>query len=62
MAIEYQQQTSMEAKPMDHHQVEANMDQFPFFGEQPNSVLQLATIPPQMYPYHLQLAQPSLQD
>ncbi|KAF3455903.1 hypothetical protein FNV43_RR00545 [Rhamnella rubrinervis] len=63
MAMEYQQQTSMEAKPMDHHQVEANMEQLPFFGEQqPNSVLQLATIPPQMYPYHLQLAQPSLQD
>lgn len=62
MAIEYQQQTSLEAKPMEH-QVQAMVHQFPSFGDQPpNSVLQLATIPPQIYPYHLQLAQPSLQE
>ncbi|KAH7521179.1 hypothetical protein FEM48_Zijuj07G0005800 [Ziziphus jujuba var. spinosa] len=57
MALEYQQ-TSMEAKPMEHQQ--PALDQFPYFGEQPNSVLQLATnIPAHIYPYHLQLAQPS---
>lgn len=58
MALEYQQ-SSMEEKPMEHQQAHA-LDQFPFFGEQPNSMLQLATnIPPHIYPYHLQLAQPS---
>ncbi|EEF48650.1 protein TRANSPARENT TESTA 16 [Ricinus communis] len=55
-ALEYQQAT-MEAKPVEHQQV---LDQFPFCGE-PNSVLQLATIPSQIHPYHLQLAQPNLQ-
>ncbi|GAV72266.1 SRF-TF domain-containing protein/K-box domain-containing protein [Cephalotus follicularis] len=56
-ALEYQQ-IAMEAKPAEHHQI---LDQFPFYGEQPSSVLQLATIPPQLHPYHLQLAQPNLQ-
>ncbi|KAJ4838853.1 Protein TRANSPARENT TESTA 16 [Turnera subulata] len=55
-ALEYQQ-AAMEAKPVDHQQV---LDQFPFCGE-PSSVLQLGTIPPQIHPYHLQLAQPNLQ-
>lgn len=57
-AIEYEQ-GGMEAKPVEHQQ--AVMDQFPFFGE-PSSVLQLSTIPQQFHSYHLQLAQPNLQD
>ncbi|KAE8022998.1 hypothetical protein FH972_008755 [Carpinus fangiana] len=57
-AIEYQQ-AAMEAKPVENHQV---VDQFQLYGEQPCSVLQLATFPPDIQPYHLQLAQPSFQD
>ncbi|KAJ8759283.1 hypothetical protein K2173_006803 [Erythroxylum novogranatense] len=60
-ALEYQQ-AAMEAKPAEHHHQHEQhqvLDQFPFCGE-PSSVLQLATIPPQLHPYHLQLAQPNL--
>ncbi|CAK7338015.1 unnamed protein product [Dovyalis caffra] len=53
-ALDYQQ-AAIEAKPVEHQQV---LDQFPFCGE-PSSVLQLSTI---THPYHLQLAQPSLQE
>ncbi|KAG5241645.1 protein TRANSPARENT TESTA [Salix suchowensis] len=56
LALEYQQ-AAMEAKPVEHQQV---LDHFPFCGE-PSSVLQLSTISHQIDPYHLQLAQPSLQ-
>ncbi|PON77515.1 hypothetical protein PanWU01x14_026760, partial [Parasponia andersonii] len=40
------------------------LDQFPFAGEeQPNSVLQLATLqPPSFYPYRLLPTQPNRQD
>ncbi|KAG6775520.1 hypothetical protein POTOM_018977 [Populus tomentosa] len=51
------QQAAIEAKPVEHQQV---LDQFPFCGE-PSSVLQLSNITHQIDPYHLQLAQPSLQ-
>ncbi|KAJ6929543.1 protein TRANSPARENT TESTA 16-like isoform X2 [Populus alba x Populus x berolinensis] len=51
------QQAAIEAKPLEHQQV---LDQFPFCGE-PSSVLQLSNITHQIDPYHLQLAQPSLQ-
>jgi hypothetical protein len=57
-AIEYHQ-AAMEAKQVEHHQV---VDQIPLYGEHPCSVLQLATFPPDIQPYHLQLAQPSFQD
>ncbi|KDP37522.1 hypothetical protein JCGZ_05961 [Jatropha curcas] len=57
VAMEYQQAT-IEAKPVEHQHV---LDQFPFCGE-PSSVLQLATIPSQIHSYHLQLAQPNLQE
>lgn len=62
--MEYQQ-AAMEAKPVEHHQ--QILDHFPFCGEQLQTStvqLQLATntIPPQIHPYHLQLAQPNLQD
>ncbi|KAJ6774871.1 PROTEIN TRANSPARENT TESTA 16-LIKE ISOFORM X1 [Salix purpurea] len=51
------QQAAIEVKPAEHQQV---LDQFPFCGE-PSSVLQLSNITHQIDPYHLQLAQPSLQ-
>lgn len=59
MAIEYQK-AALEAKPDETHQHQM-LDYFQFCGE-PSSVLQLATISDQMHPYHLQLAQPNLQD
>lgn len=58
-ALEYNQQASIEAKPAEAHQ--QALEQFTFFGDQPlGSMLQLAPIPPNLYPYHhqLQLAQP----
>lgn len=58
-AIEYQQ-AAIEVKPVEHHH--QMLDQFPFFGEEPNSVLQLSTITPQLHPYGLSLTQPHLQD
>ncbi|KAF5450101.1 hypothetical protein F2P56_030477 [Juglans regia] len=57
-AIEYQQ-AAMEGKTVEHQQVG---DHFSLYGDQPSSVLQLATIPPHIQPYHLQLAQPNLRD
>ncbi|KAF9682023.1 hypothetical protein SADUNF_Sadunf05G0064300 [Salix dunnii] len=51
------QQTAIEVKPVEHQQV---LDQFPFCGE-PSSVLQLSNITHHIDPYHLQLAQPTLQ-
>ncbi|KAJ9707928.1 hypothetical protein PVL29_000142 [Vitis rotundifolia] len=39
------------------------MEQFPFSGEeQPSTVLQLATLPPHVYPCRLQPTHPNLQD
>ncbi|KAK2635718.1 hypothetical protein Ddye_030510 [Dipteronia dyeriana] len=59
--IEYHQQAAVEAKvPVENHQI---LEHFPFFGgEQPNSVLQLATHQIHHPYHHLQLAQPNLQD
>ena len=55
-----QQQLGIELKPVEEQQV---MEQFPFSGEeQPSSVLQLATLPPHLYPYRLQPTHPNLQD
>ncbi|CBI27190.3 unnamed protein product, partial [Vitis vinifera] len=55
-----QQQLGIELKPVEEQQV---MEQFPFSGEeQPNSVLQLATLSPHFYPYRLQPTHPNLQD
>ncbi|XP_038691354.1 protein TRANSPARENT TESTA 16 isoform X2 [Tripterygium wilfordii] len=66
-ALDYQQAMVGEAKPVEHHhhqQQQAMLDHLSqLYGEQPSSVLQLGTnIPPQFHPYHLQLAQPNLQD
>ncbi|XP_010522059.1 PREDICTED: protein TRANSPARENT TESTA 16 isoform X2 [Tarenaya hassleriana] len=57
-AVEYQQ-VAMEGKPPENQQF---LEQLQFYGEQPSSVLQLATIPSEIHPYSLQLAQPNLQD
>ncbi|KAJ0037920.1 hypothetical protein Pint_23207 [Pistacia integerrima] len=60
LAIEYQQ-AALEAKPDESHQQQI-LDHFQFCGEQPSSVLQLATMSNHIHAYHLQLAQPNLQD
>ncbi|XP_030514224.1 MADS-box protein FBP24-like [Rhodamnia argentea] len=60
MAMEHQQEGGGVPKPEEAQHV---LEQFPFYGEeQPSSVLQLATLPPQFQPYRLQPAQPNLQD
>ncbi|KAK0574876.1 hypothetical protein LWI29_030358 [Acer saccharum] len=58
--IEYHQQGAVEEAKVPVENLQIQLEHFPFFGgEQPNSVLQLAT----HHPYHhLQLAQPNHQD
>lgn len=58
-ALQHQQE-AMEPKAMEQQHI---LDPFPLFGdEQPSSVLQLSTLPPQFHPYRLQPTQPNLQD
>ncbi|KAA8538403.1 hypothetical protein F0562_028051 [Nyssa sinensis] len=61
--MEHHQQQAMTELKLVGQQQQQVLDQFPFYGEeQPSSVLQLANLPLNLYPYRLQPIQPNLQE